>query len=257
MNTLTLTALPGIREIAPGDDLAGILGEALRALDVPRQRQNGAQPQSVLVVAQKIVSKAEDRYVRLDGVTVSPRAAELAELTRKDPRLVELVLGESVEVLRAKPDVLIVRHRLGYVMANAGIDRSNVGGNDRVLLLPVDPDGSAEALAAALLERYGFNVGVIVCDSFGRPWRKGVTNVALGAAGVPALLDRRGEPDRHGRRLEVTEIALADQLASAAGLLMGEGAESRPAVLVRGLALTGAAVPAARLIRPLAEDLFR
>ena len=257
MNTLTLTALPGICEIAPGDDLAGILGEALRALDVPQQRHDGAQPQSVLVVAQKIVSKAEGRYVQLDSVRVSPRAAELAALTRKDPRVVELVLGESVEVLRAKPDVLIVRHKLGYVMANAGIDRSNVGGNDRVLLLPVDPDGSAEGLAGALFERYGFNVGVIVCDSFGRPWRKGVTNVALGAAGIPALLDRRGEPDRHGRRLEVTEIALADQLASAAGLLMGEGAEGRPAVLIRGLALTGAVLPAARLIRPLAEDLFR
>lgn len=262
MNTLTLTALPGISEIVPGDDLAAILGEALRALEIPPQRQTVSPPplsppQSILVVAQKIVSKAENRYVRLDSVTVSPRAAGLAALTRKDPRVVELVLGESVEVLRAKPDVLIVRHRLGYVMANAGIDRSNVGGSDRVLLLPADPDGSAAALAGSLLQRYGFHVGVIICDSFGRPWRKGVTNVALGAAGVPALLDRRGEPDRHGRRLEVTEIALADQLASAAGLLMGEGAESRPAVLVRGLTLTAAAVPAARLIRPLAEDLFR
>ena len=257
MNTLTLTALPGIREIAPGDDLARILGEALRALDVLPPRRNGAQPQSVLVVAQKIVSKAEGRYVQLDSVTVSPRAAELAALTRKDPRVVELVLGESVEVLRAKPDVLIVRHRLGYVMANAGIDRSNVGPSDRVLLLPMDPDGSAAALAGSLREQHGFHVGVIICDSFGRPWRKGVTNVALGAAGVPALLDRRGEPDRNGRRLEVTEIALADQLASAAGLLMGEGAESRPAVLIRGLTLDAPPVPAARLIRPLAEDLFR
>jgi len=256
LNALNLTALPGIGEIEPGDDLAAILGEALRNLDVPAQGRNLSQPQSVLVVAQKIVSKAEGRYVSLDSVTVSPRAGELAALTRKDPRVVELVLAESVEVLRAKPDVLIVRHRLGYVMANAGIDRSNVG-NDRVLLLPVDPDGSADALASALLARYGFHVGVIICDSFGRPWRKGVTNVALGAAGVPALLDRRGEPDRNGRRLEVTEIALADQLASAAGLLMGEGAESRPAVLIRGLTLDAPPVPAARLIRPLAEDLFR
>lgn len=257
MNTLTLTALAGIAEIEPGDDLAAILGEALRALQLPPRCRNLSQPQSVLVVAQKIVSKAEGRYVRLDGVTVSPRAAELAALTRKDPRVVELVLGESVEVLRAKPDVLIVRHRLGYVMANAGIDRSNVGGGDRALLLPVDPDGSAQALATSLLELYGFHVGVIICDSFGRPWRRGVTNVALGAAGVPALLDRRGEPDRNGRRLEVTEVALADQLASAAGLLMGEGAESRPAVLIAGLTLTASPVPASRLIRPLQEDLFR
>lgn len=251
MNTLTLTALPGIGEIAPGDDLAAILGEALRTLGVVPGRQD------VLVVAQKVVSKAESRYVSLETVTVSPRAAELATLTRKDARVVELVLRESLEVLRVKPDVLIVRHRLGYVMANAGIDRSNVGGTDRVLLLPVDPDGSAEALRASILERYGLRVGVIISDSFGRPWRKGVTNVALGAAGVPALLDRRGEPDRNGRRLEVTEVALADQLASAAGLLMGEGAEGRPAVLIAGLTLVAPPVPAARLIRPLAEDLFR
>lgn len=251
MNTLTLTALPGIGEIEPGADLASILGEALCRLEVAPQRTD------ILVVAQKVVSKAEGRYVDLATVTVSARAAELAALTRKDARVVELVLRESVEVLRMKPDVLIVRHRLGYVMANAGIDRSNVGGTDRVLLLPVDPDGSAEALRASILERHGLHVGVIICDSFGRPWRKGVTNVALGAAGVPALLDRRGEPDRNGRRLEITEVALADQLASAAGLLMGEGAESRPAVLISGLTLTAPAVPAARLIRPLAEDLFR
>jgi coenzyme F420-0:L-glutamate ligase/coenzyme F420-1:gamma-L-glutamate ligase len=251
LHTLTLTGLPGIGEIEPGADLAAILGGALRTLAVPPGRND------VLVVAQKVVSKAEDRYVRLESVTVSPRAAELAALTRKDARVVELVLSESVEVLRAKADVLIVRHRLGYVMANAGIDRSNVGGNDRVLLLPADPDGSAEALRASILQRYGLEVGVIISDSFGRPWRKGVTNVALGAAGVPALLDRRGELDRNGRRLEVTEVALADQLASAAGLLMGEGAESRPAVLIGGLTLTAPAVPAARLIRPLAEDLFR
>ena len=251
LNTLTLTALPGIGEIEPGDDLAGILGAALAGLDVP------PPPHAVLVVAQKVVSKAEGRYVTLDSVKVTPRATELAALTRKDARIVELVLGESVEVLRAKPDVLIVRHRLGYVMANAGIDRSNVGGKDRVLLLPADPDGSAQALRSSILQRYGHELGVIVCDSFGRPWRKGVTNVALGAAGVPALIDRRGEADRHGRRLEVTEVALADQLASAAGLLMGEGAESRPAVLISGLTLTAPAVPALRLIRPLHEDLFR
>jgi len=251
LHTLTLTALPGIGEIEPGDDLATILGEALRRLQVAPQRTD------VLVVAQKVVSKAEGRYVDLATVSVSSRATELAALTRKDARVVELVLRESTEVLRVKPDVLIVRHRLGYVMANAGIDRSNVGGTDRVLLLPVDPDGSAETLRASILARHGLQVGVIICDSFGRPWRKGVTNVALGAAGVPALLDRRGEPDRNGRTLEVTEVALADQLASAAGLLMGEGAEGRPAVLISGLTLTAPSVPAARLIRPLAEDLFR
>jgi len=251
LHTLTLTALPDIGEVEPGDDLAAILAEALRRLETQPRAHD------ILIVAQKVVSKAEGRYVRLDSVTVSPRAIELAALTRKDPRVVELVLSESVEVLRAKPDVLIVRHRLGYVMANAGIDRSNVGGGDRVLLLPRDPDGSAEALRSSILERCALQLGVIICDSFGRPWRKGVTNVALGAAGVPALIDRRGEADRHGRRLEVTEVALADQLASAAGLLMGEGAEGRPAVLITGLRLTAPSVPAARLIRPLQEDLFR
>ena len=158
MATLTLTALPGIGEIEPGDDLAAILGEALRGLDIAPGQHD------VLVVAQKVVSKAERRYVSLETVTVSPRAAELAALTRKDARVVELVLRESVEVLRVKPDVLIVRHRLGYVMANAGIDRSNVGGKDRVLLLPADPDGSAAALRASILKRHGLQVGVIISD---------------------------------------------------------------------------------------------
>jgi coenzyme F420-0:L-glutamate ligase / coenzyme F420-1:gamma-L-glutamate ligase len=257
LQTLTLTALPGIGEVAPGDDLAALLGEALGRLASGTGADDVAPPSGILVVAQKVVSKAEGRYVALDTVTVSARAAELAALTRKDPRLVELVLSESVEILRAKPDVLIVRHRLGYVMANAGIDRSNVGGEDRVLLLPRDPDASAAALREALQERRGLELGVIVSDSFGRPWRKGVTHVALGAAGLAALVNRRGEPDRHGRRLEVTEVALADQLASAAGLLMGEGAEGLPAVWIRGVASAAPHVPASSLIRPLEEDLFR
>ncbi|MGH8295456.1 MAG: coenzyme F420-0:L-glutamate ligase [Steroidobacteraceae bacterium] len=245
--TVTLTALADIGEVEPGDDLAGILGAALGALPAA----------TALAVSQKVVSKAEGRYRDLAAVTVSPRAAELAALTRKDPRLVELILCESAEVLRARPDILIVRHRLGYVMANAGIDRSNVGGKERVLLLPRDPDGSAVMLRTTLMERFGFDIAVIICDSFGRPWRKGVTNVALGAAGLPALLDRRGERDRNGRRLEVTEVALADQLASAAGLLMGEGAEGLPAVAISGIAWSAPPAPARSLIRPLEEDLFR
>jgi len=212
----------------------------------------------VLVVAQKIVSKAEGRCVDLANVHVSKRAAELGAVTRKDPRIVELVLAESTEVLRTKPDVLIVRHRLGFVMANAGIDRSNVPGRNHVLLLPRDPDRSASVIRTAVVNRFGLeDIGVIVCDSFGRPWRKGVTQVALGAAGIPSLLDRRGEPDRCGRRLEVTEVALGDQLACAAGLLMGEGAEGLPAVLISGLTWSAEVVPASGLIRPLAEDLFR
>lgn len=244
--------MPGLGEVEPGDDLGAALCEALATLELTPMRQD------VLVVTQKVVSKAENRYVDLRSVRVSPRAAELAAKTRKDPRLVELVLAESTEVLRAKSNVLIVRHRLGFVMANAGIDRSNVAGANRVLLLPRDPDGSAAELHRAIAQRFGVeDIGVIISDSFGRPWRMGVTHVALGAAGVPSLLDRRGERDRNGRRLEVTEVALADQLACAAGLLMGEGAEGLPAVLIRGLTWTAPSVPASGLIRPQAEDLFR
>jgi coenzyme F420-0:L-glutamate ligase/coenzyme F420-1:gamma-L-glutamate ligase len=251
LRALTLTALPGIGEINPGEDLAAILAVGISKLG------SGVPSHEVLVVTQKVVSKAENRYVGLGSVEVSPQAIELAAVTRKDPRVVELILRESVAVLRAKPDVLIVRHRLGFVMANAGIDRSNVAGTDRVLLLPLDPDGSAAALRDAITRHLGRQLGIIISDSFGRPWRRGVTNVALGAAGLPALLDRRGDVDRNGRRLEITEVAFADQIASAAGLIMGEGAESCPAVLVSGLSWSAGSAPASALIRPLAEDLFQ
>jgi coenzyme F420-0:L-glutamate ligase/coenzyme F420-1:gamma-L-glutamate ligase len=249
--TLTVTGLADLGEIRPGDDLGNLLAESLDRLPA----RPGAH--DILVVAQKIVSKAEDRFVDLGTVEVSERARELAAVTRKDPRLVELVLSESTEVLRAKPNVLIVRHRLGFVMANAGVDRSNVAGPDRALLLPRDPDASAATLRTSLAARLGVAIGVVVADSFGRAWRNGVTNVAIGAAGLPALIDRRGALDRHGRALEVTEIAFADLVASAAGLLMGEAAESCPAALVQGLSWRAASAPASALIRPLAEDLFR
>lgn len=252
MQSLTVTALPGIGEMRPGDDLGAALCTALGTLAAPLRRND------VLVVTQKVVSKTEGRYVDLATVEASPRAVELAAATHKDPRVVELVLAESTEVLRAKPDVLIVRHRLGFVMANAGIDRSNVTGQNRVLLLPCDPDRSAAELRSTLVSRFGVeDLGVIVSDSCGRPWRMGVTHIALGSAGIPSLLDRRGELDRNGRRLEITEVALGDLVACAAGLLMGEGAEGLPAALVRGLSWSAAAVPASGLVRPLAEDLFR
>jgi coenzyme F420-0:L-glutamate ligase/coenzyme F420-1:gamma-L-glutamate ligase len=251
LSALTITPLSGIAEIRPGDDLGAELAGAIVRTGI------ALAPYDVLVVAQKVVSKAENRYVDLHTVQASPRAHELAAITRKDARLVELVLGESTEVLRAKPEMLIVRHRLGYVMANAGIDRSNVDGADRVLLLPRDPDGSAAVLRAQLAAQFGVEIGIVISDSFGRPWRIGVTNVALGAAGVPALIDRRGEVDRNGRRLEVTEVAFADLLASAAGLAIGEGAEGLPAALVRGARWNAPSKPASVLIRPLQEDLFR
>jgi coenzyme F420-0:L-glutamate ligase/coenzyme F420-1:gamma-L-glutamate ligase len=248
---LTLIPLSGIGEIQANADLAEILCAAILRTGIE------LVPRDVLVVAQKAVSKAENRFVDLLSVEVSPRAHELGVTTGKDPRLVQLVLSESTEVLRAKKDVLIVRHRLGFVMANAGIDRSNVDGTDRVLLLPLDSDGTAKKLRTALAAQFGVDIGVVISDSFGRPWRRGVTNVALGAAGLPALIDRRGEFDRGGRKLEVTEVAFADLIASAAGLVMGEGAEGLPAVLMKGLTWTASPNAASTLVRPLQEDLFR
>lgn len=250
---VTLTALTGLPEVNAGDDLGELLAAALARLELrPAERD-------VLVVAQKVVSKAEGRRVDLATVIPGARAEELSLITRKDARLVELILAESTEVLRARPDVLIVRHRLGFVMANAGIDRSNVPAErgEVVLLLPKDPDGSAARLRDALAQRLGGACGLIISDSFGRPWRKGVVNIALGAAGVGTLIDRRGAADRSGRRLEVTEVAYADALAAAAGLIMGEAAEGIPAVLIRGCLPSVAGQNAQALIRPLAEDLFR
>lgn len=244
---ISIHPLTGMGEVRPGDDLAGLLRAALA--------QNGLKPRAgdILVVTQKIVSKAEGRFVAMAGVVPSEDALRLAALTRKEPRLVELVLQEADGVVRAVPHVLITRHRLGHVMANSGVDRSNMGGgeDDRALLLPVDPDASAAALAEAL------GLAVVISDSFGRPWRMGVVAVAIGAAGLPALIDRRGERDRDGRILEVTQIALADMVATAANLATGEGAEGIPAALVRGYAFSGDARPAADLVRPAAEDLFR
>lgn len=239
--------LIGIGEVRPGDNLSALLQTGFA--------HSKLEPQvgDILVVTQKIVSKAEGRYVSLPDVTPGEEALRLAALTRKDPRLVELVLQEADGVVRAAPHVLITRHRLGHVMANSGIDRSNIGGGegDRALLLPVDPDASAAALAEEL------GLAVVISDSFGRPWRMGVIAVAIGVSGLPALIDRRGEIDRDGRVLEVTQIALADMVATAANLVTGEGAEGIPAALVRGYAFSGEHNPASALVRPAAEDLFR
>lgn len=253
--SFSLVALEGIPEVRAGDDLAaGILG-ALRCAGLALAARD------VLVVAQKIVSKAEGRLVDLAEVTPSPRAVELAAVTGKNARLVEVILSESHSVVRAAPNVLIVRHRLGYVMANAGIDRSNVpcpAGRDLVLLLPRDPDASAAALRARLEQAAGgVPLGVVVSDSFGRPWRQGTTNVALGSSGIPALVDRRGERDREGRVLEMTQVAFADAIAAGAGVAMGEAAEGTPVVLVRGLAWNAPERGAGSLVRPVGEDLFQ
>jgi len=249
-----LLAVPGLPMIKPGDDLAAIICDGLV--------RGGLQPRAndVVVIAQKIVSKAEGRSVELATVKPSARAIALAKEIQKDPRLVELILSESVRVVRSRPNVLIVEHRLGFVMANAGIDQSNVGptdGVERALLLPVNPDASAEALRARLSAQHGVALAVIITDSFGRAWRRGTAGVAIGAAGLPALLDLRGNPDLFGRTLQVSISGFADEIAAAASLVMGQGDEAQPVVLVRGLAWTAPANPAAELVRPASEDLFR
>lgn len=248
---IQIEPVPGIGEIAPGCDLAALLADAL----VPLRPRDG----DILVVTSKIVSKAEGRHVALDSIVPGERALEIAETTGKEPRLVELTLRESSDVVRTGRNVLITRHRLGLVMANAGIDASNIGSDaaDTVLLLPEDPDASAAALREGIAARTGISLGVLLSDSFGRPWRYGVVNVAVGVAGLPALIDRRGDIDRDGRVLQVTQIAYGDLIASAAGLAMGEGAEGIPAALVRGCMVEAPDNPASALVRPLAEDLFR
>ncbi|HEX7819936.1 MAG TPA: coenzyme F420-0:L-glutamate ligase [Sphingobium sp.] len=250
---IQIEVVPGIGEVMPGCDIGAILAEAL----APLAPQTG----DIVVVTSKICSKAEGRRLSLATIVPGARATEIAGAISKDARLVELTLRESTDVVRTGKNVLITRHKLGLVMANAGIDASNIGTQDAdmVLLLPEDPDASAERLRAAIRERTGVDVAVVLSDSFGRPWRYGVVNVAIGAAGLPAIIDRRGDVDRDGRVLQVTQIAYGDLLASAAGLAMGEGAEGIPAVLVRGVTLGKgeAAAPATRLVRPLNEDLFR
>ena len=247
-------ALPGVPLVEPGDDLAAILAKALIESEV------GLRNGDVLAVAQKIVSKAEGRYVKLDDVKPSERAVEIARRTGKDERRVEVILSESDEIVKLGPQLVIAAHKLGFVMANAGIDESNISredGAERVLLLPRDPDGSAAELKRRLDTMFGVSAAVIINDSFGRPWRNGVVGVALGAAGLPSLVDQRGAPDLFGRKLRVTEIAVADELASAASLMMGQAAEALPAVLVRGLRFEAPARPAAALVRERERDLFR
>mgnify|MGYP005845300061 CR=1 FL=1 len=251
---LTLIGLSGFPAVQPGDDLAALIAAVLRASGLTLQRGD------VLVVTSKIVSKAEGRLLDLRTVTPSARAHELAALTRKDPRLVEVILRESVEVSRARPGVLIVTHRLGFTSANAGVDHSNVGlGEDWVLLLPEDPDASARALRARLETATGVAPGVVIADTHGRPFRLGNINVAIGVAGIPALFDQRGRPDLFGRTLQATVTAPADELAAAAGLVTGQAGEGVPVVLVRGWTAPEGVAPgsAADLVRPREIDLYR
>jgi coenzyme F420-0:L-glutamate ligase / coenzyme F420-1:gamma-L-glutamate ligase len=248
---LVLAALPGIPMIAAGDDLAAIIVAALRDAGLALTAGD------VLVLAQKIVSKAEGRSVDLATVTPSPRAITLGKETGKDARLVELILAESTEVLRHRPGVLIVAHKLGLVLANAGVDRSNVDGREHVLLLPRDPDRSCAELRRDIAAATGVEVGVMIIDSIGRAWRNGTIGTAIGVAGLPGLLDLRGTPDLYGRPLETTEVGLADELAAAASLVMGQAGEGRPVVLARGLGYGRRDGTARELVRPREKDLFR
>jgi len=251
---MVLTALDGVPAVRAGDDLAAIIAEAMRASGV------SAGDGDVFVIAQKIVSKAEGRQVQLRDVRPSARAVELAAVAGKDPRVVELVLGESSAVLRCVPGVIVVEHRLGLVMANAGIDASNVDrpeSDEVVLLLPLDPDRSAATLCEALGARLSCRVGVVINDSFGRAWRNGTIGTAIGLAGLPGLQDLRGRPDRSARRLQHTEVGAADELAAAASLLMGQADEGLPVVHVRGFPYPLRAGHARELQRSRSIDLFR
>lgn len=251
--TLFAFTVPGIPEVRPGDDLAAIVGDAIAASDRPLAAGD------VIVVAQKIVSKAESRYVDLADVAPGAEALAWAEKTGKDPRLVEVILGESSSVLRWRPNLLVVEHKRGWVMANAGADQSNIEGEEgaRVLLLPIDPDASAAGLKQALDARFGGPVGVIVADSVGRAWRIGTVGLALGAAGVRTVHDIRGELDRQGRELKVSIVGIGDEIAAAANLLIGEAAEGTPVVVVRGLDVMTQEGSGADLVREAEGDLFR
>jgi coenzyme F420-0:L-glutamate ligase/coenzyme F420-1:gamma-L-glutamate ligase len=266
--TLTLTPLAQIPLIRHGDDLADILLTALRTSHIELRDDD------ILVLASKIVSKSEGRMVDLAAVAPSERAHELARQSEKDPRVVELVLQESNEILRVRPGTIIVEHRLGFVCANAGIDHSNVGTRDDVssrpaqaakvaaasefvLLLPMDPDSSSRAIREKIKSQTGKRIGVMIIDSHGRAWRNGTVGVCIGLSGIPALVDLRGQPDLFGYTLRITQVGAADELAAAASLVMGQAAEGTPAVHARGFPYPLREGSLEELLRPKEQDMFR
>ena len=253
---LIFTALPGIPLIQDGDDLVRLILEGLG--------RAGIQPKDgdVIILAQKIVSKAEGRLIYLPDVEPSDEARSLAQVTGKDPRILDVILDESSSILRQREGLIVVEHRLGFVCANAGVDRSNVQGeygedDDWVLLLPEDPDRSAQKLRTALMHATGKELAVLIIDSHGRAWRMGTAGVCIGAAGFPALLDLRGEPDLFEVTLKSTEVGLADEIASGASVLMGQANEGRPVIHLRGLPYDLREGSCQELIRPEEQDLFR
>lgn len=253
---LTLTALKGLPLVAPGDDLAALIADTLDQNDMPLVEGD------IIIIAQKIVSKAENRLVNLTTVTPSETAVDYARLTDKDPRMIELILSESHDVLRVRKNLIVVEHRLGFISANAGIDHSNVSGpwgeaEDWVLLLPENPSASAQCIREFLEERYGCQIGVLIIDSHGRAWRLGTTGTTIGLSGLPGLVDLRGEPDLFDYQLRVTQVAASDELAAGASLIMGQAKEGLPVVLARGFPYPLREGSLNELIRPKDEDLFR
>jgi coenzyme F420-0:L-glutamate ligase/coenzyme F420-1:gamma-L-glutamate ligase len=256
MTSLVLTPLPNIPMVQTGDDLVDIIWRGLK--ETKLKLENG----DIIALAQKIVSKAEGRWVNLVSVQPSERAKTLAINIEKDPRLIELILQESKEVLRTRPGMIIVEHRLGFVCANAGIDHSNVAGEAKpgeewVLLLPTNPDGSAQMVRQKLEQLSGVQLGIVIIDSHGRAWRQGVVGVAIGIAGLPGLVDMRGKRDLFGYDLRITTIGAADELAAAASLVMGQAAEATPIVHARGFPYKLRNGKLSELLRPKDQDLFR
>ena len=247
---LELIALSDMPLVAAGDDLAELIADALQRSDTQLDDHD------VLVVAQKIVSKAEGRLVDLATVVPSEQARRRAGQTGKDPRLVELILRESVRVVRQTDSLIITENTIGIVMANSGVDQSNIEAG-HALLLPEDPDRSAVTLRQQLMQRLSKTVGVVIADSMGRAWRKGIVGHAIGVAGVQALVDLRTSLDLFGRALRVTQIGLADEIAAAATVVMGQGGEGRPVVLVRGFGRFDQPTNARELVRDKDSDLFR
>jgi coenzyme F420-0:L-glutamate ligase / coenzyme F420-1:gamma-L-glutamate ligase len=253
---LSLTAIPGIPLIQAGDDLVRIICDAVKLAEI--ELKDG----DILVVAQKIVSKAEGRLVNLSTILPSPKANTLARQCEKDPRMIELVLQESKAVLRTRPGSIIVEHKLGFICANAGIDHSNVHGEwgneeDWVLLLPKNPDLSAQKIVDGVKDCLGINIGVLIIDSHGRAWRLGTVGITIGVSNAPALVDLRGTEDIYGYHLRITQVAAADELAAGASILMGQAAERLPVVLVRGFPYQLRPSNLQELIRPHEQDMFR
>ena len=254
MKNLQLIAIEGIPLIEPGDNLVKIIIQAVKEQKIKLKSGD------ILVIAQKIVSKSENRYAYLKEVIPSSEAFRIAKKTEKDPKLVQLILNESARVIRYKKGLMVVENKLGFVHANAGIDKSNIeinNDNPKVLLLPKNPDGSALSIKKGIFRKIELNLGIIINDSSGRAWRKGIVGIAIGSSGVEALSDLRGKTDLYGNTLEITEVGKADEIASAASLLMGQADEGFPVILVKGVTASNEVSDVKSLLRDRSEDLFR